>query len=39
MPFLFIEQLDVKVAGGTSSPASGKLRVQLSVSGQWKGAR
>ena len=39
MPFLFIDQLDVKVAGGTASPASGRLRVQLSVSGQWKGAR
>jgi general secretion pathway protein M len=39
MPFLFIDQLDVQVAGGTLGTAAGRLRVQLSVSGQWKGAR
>jgi len=38
-PFFFVDQIDVKVAGGTAGPASGKLRVQLSVSGQWKGPR
>lgn len=39
MPFLFVDQLDVQVAAGTLSTAVGRLRVQLSVTGQWKGAR
>jgi general secretion pathway protein M len=39
MPFLFVEQLDVQAAGGPVGPAGGRLRVQLSVAGQWKGAR
>lgn len=39
MPFLFIDQLDAQVAGGTSGSPTGRLRVQLTVSGQWKGAR
>jgi general secretion pathway protein M len=39
MPFLFVEQLDVQAVGGPTGPSGGKLRVQLAVSGQWKGAR
>lgn len=51
MPFLFVEQLDAQLstasnatgAGTTASAASGttggKLRVLLSVAGQWQGAR
>lgn len=39
MPFLFIDQLDVKVVGGTGGSPTGRLRVQVSVSGQWKGPR
>lgn len=39
MPFLFVEQLDIQAAAGPANPVGGKLRVLLSVSGQWKGAR
>lgn len=37
-PFVFVDQLDAQVAGGTTA-ASGRIRVILAVSGQWKGAR
>jgi general secretion pathway protein M len=41
MPFVFIEQLDVlaptSTAGG--STAAGKVKVQMSVSGQWQGQK
>jgi len=38
-PFLFVEQLSVQVPSGLGSSGAGKLRVLLSVSGQWQGAR
>jgi general secretion pathway protein M len=39
MPFLFVEQLVAQASTASASSASGKLRVILSVSGQWQGAR
>lgn len=39
MPFLFIEQLDVTTSSASTDEAGKKLRVLLSVSGQWQGAR
>jgi general secretion pathway protein M len=39
MPFLFVEQLDAQASTTSTGPAGGKLRVLLSVSGQWQGAR
>ncbi|MGJ4951696.1 type II secretion system protein GspM [Bradyrhizobium sp. HKCCYLS20291] len=38
-PFLFLEQLTVQVPASLGSSGAGKLRVLLSVSGQWQGAR
>jgi len=37
MPFLFIDQLTVQAP--TSSSGEGKLRILLSVSGQWQGTK
>jgi general secretion pathway protein M len=37
MPFLFIEQLSVQAPTSTSGAADGKLRLLLTVSGQWQG--
>jgi len=39
MPFLFVEQLDAQAATNSTGAAGGKLRVLLSISGQWQGAR
>jgi general secretion pathway protein M len=39
MPFLFIDQMVVQAPTGASGAAGGKLRVLLSVSGQWRGAK
>jgi general secretion pathway protein M len=42
MPFLFIEQLVVQTPASSGTPSSsgnGKLRVLLTVSGQWKGGK
>jgi general secretion pathway protein M len=39
MPFLFVDQLVVQTASGPASGGEGKLRVLLSVSGQWQGAK
>jgi general secretion pathway protein M len=39
MPFLFIDQLVVQTPLAASGSASGKLRVLLTVSGQWRGAK
>ena len=39
MPFLFVDQLVVQTPLGGSSDESGKLRVLLAVSGQWRGAK
>ena len=38
-PFLFVDQLSVQVPAGFASSGEGKLRVLLSVSGQWQGAK
>jgi len=38
-PFLFVEQLSVQAPASFVSSGEGKLRVLLSVSGQWQGAR
>jgi general secretion pathway protein M len=39
LPFLFVDQLDVQAPQSSASAVGGKLRVLLSVSGQWQGAR
>jgi general secretion pathway protein M len=39
MPFLFVDQLVVQAPLGGSSEEAGKLRVLLTVSGQWRGAK
>jgi general secretion pathway protein M len=39
MPFLFIDQLVVQTPLNASSSGSGKLRILLAVSGQWRGAK
>jgi general secretion pathway protein M len=38
-PFLFVEQLFVQAPASLGSSGAGKLRVLLSVSGQWQGAK
>jgi general secretion pathway protein M len=38
-PFLFVDQLSVQAPASFSSSGEGKLRVLLSVSGQWQGAK
>jgi general secretion pathway protein M len=39
MPFLFVEQLSVQAPTTSTNSGNGKLRVLLSVSGQWQGPR
>ena len=39
MPFLFVDQLVVQTPLNGSSEETGKLRVLLAVSGQWRGAK
>jgi general secretion pathway protein M len=39
MPFLFVDQLVVQTPTTASGSQSGKLRVLLAVSGQWRGAK
>ena len=39
MPFLFIDQLVVQTPTAASGSGSGKLRILLTVSGQWRGAK
>jgi general secretion pathway protein M len=39
MPFLFIDQLVVQTPMAVSGSGSGKLRILLTVSGQWRGAK
>jgi len=38
-PFLFVDQLSVQAPASSSFSGEGKLRVLLSVSGQWQGAK
>jgi general secretion pathway protein M len=37
MPFLFVDQLVVEAPGSVAESGDGKLRVLLTVSGQWQG--
>jgi general secretion pathway protein M len=39
MPFLFVDQLVVQTPLTASGAGSGKLRILLTVSGQWRGAK
>jgi general secretion pathway protein M len=39
MPFLFVDQLVVQAPAGSVSAPGGKLRILLSISGQWRGAK
>ncbi|HLH94754.1 MAG TPA: type II secretion system protein GspM [Xanthobacteraceae bacterium] len=39
MPFLFVDQLIVQAPSGTANAPGGKLRLLLSISGQWQGAK
>jgi general secretion pathway protein M len=39
MPFLFVDQLVVQAPAAASASPGGKLRVLISVSGQWQGAK
>lgn len=39
MPFLFIDQLVVQAPSSIGTSTDGKLRVLLTVSGQWKGGK
>jgi general secretion pathway protein M len=39
MPFLFVDQLEVQTPLAASDSGSGKLRILLVVSGQWRGAK
>jgi general secretion pathway protein M len=39
MPFLFIDQIDVQAPGSGAVAPSGRMRVQMMVSGQWQGVR
>jgi general secretion pathway protein M len=39
MPFLFVDQLVVQAPTGLAGAPGGKLRVMLSISGQWQGAK
>jgi len=38
-PFLFVDQLSVQAPASFTSSGEGKLRVLISVSGQWQGAK
>jgi general secretion pathway protein M len=38
MPFLFVDQLVVQTTAGFAPSGEGKLRILLTVSGQWRGA-
>lgn len=39
MPFLFVDQLEVQTPLNNSEAGSGRLRILLAVSGQWRGAK
>lgn len=39
MPFLFIDQLVVQTPNVSSDSGTGRLRILLAVSGQWRGAK
>jgi general secretion pathway protein M len=39
MPFLFVDQLEVQAPLNNSDAGSGKLRILIAVSGQWRGTK
>jgi general secretion pathway protein M len=39
MPFLFVDQLVAQGPAAAATPPQGKLRLVISVSGQWRGAK
>jgi general secretion pathway protein M len=39
MPFLFVDQLVVQTPAGFAASGEGKLRILLTVSGQWQGTK
>jgi general secretion pathway protein M len=39
MPFLFVDQLVVQAPVGSTTAPGGKMRVLLTISGQWQGAK
>lgn len=39
MPFLFVDQLVVQTPAGFGAPGEGKLRILLTISGQWRGEK
>jgi general secretion pathway protein M len=39
MPFLFVDQFIVQTPADFGAPGEGKLRILLTVSGQWRGAK
>jgi general secretion pathway protein M len=39
MPFLFVDQLVVEAPASVAESSAGKLRVLLTVSGQWQGKK
>ena len=39
MPFLFVDQLEVQTPLTASGSASGRLRILIAVSGQWRGSK
>lgn len=39
MPFLFVDQLTVQTPAGFGASGEGKLRILLTLSGQWRGAK
>jgi general secretion pathway protein M len=39
MPFLFVDQLVVQTPAGFAASGEGRLRILLTVSGQWRGAK
>jgi general secretion pathway protein M len=39
MPFLFVDQLEVQTSLTASGSASGRLRILIAVSGQWRGTK
>jgi general secretion pathway protein M len=39
MPLLFVDQLVAEAPEGVAGAAGGKIRVLISVSGQWQGAK
>ena len=39
MPFLFVDQLEIQTSLSASGSASGRLRILIAVSGQWRGTK